>query len=249
MKPPETTLLGIDSATRGCAAAVLRGEQVLAEQSQPMDRGQAEALMPMIEKILKDACLRPEHLDCICVTYGPGAFTGLRIALAAARGMALALNVPCIGVTTFEAVAQGALESAAPDAPETLLVVIESKRDDVYAQLFSVNANTATPASDMFAADAAKLAELVASVDGPVEVVGDGAPRAFELFEQHLNGAGLEMDARVRLSTAPALPSGAVICRLGAQRFDPDTDSPPPQPLYLRPPDAKLPAAGGRLRP
>ncbi len=254
MKAPEITILGIDSATRGCAAAITRATAVLAEQNQPMDRGQAEALMPMIEDVLKTASLKPADLDAIAVTYGPGGFTGLRIALAAARGMALALNVPCIGVTTFEAVALGALELGGSDLTKALLVVIESKRDDVYAQLFSAHPSATPEAlSEPFAANSAKLKDLVDGFCGASELWGDGADRALEL----LAGVGIKVgitvgatdDVRIALSLAPELPSAAVICRLGAGRFDQDVDFHAPQPLYLRPPDAKLPQAGGRLRP
>ncbi|MCB2100253.1 MAG: tRNA (adenosine(37)-N6)-threonylcarbamoyltransferase complex dimerization subunit type 1 TsaB, partial [Rhodobacterales bacterium] len=105
------TLLALDSATGACSAAVRAGGALVAHRFQAMARGQAEALMPMAAEVLAEAGLTATDLDGVAVTRGPGAFTGLRIGLSAARGLALAAGVPCLGVTTFQALAE-----AVPDA-------------------------------------------------------------------------------------------------------------------------------------
>src|SRR3954469_5612836 len=100
-------ILALDTAGAACSVAVLRGVVVAASRSEPMARGHSEALMPMIRAAMRDAALEFDALDLIAATVGPGAFTGIRIGLAAARGLALAAGKPAVGVTSFEAVAEG----------------------------------------------------------------------------------------------------------------------------------------------
>ena len=100
-------LLALDTATAACSVALWRDGAVLARRFEAMLRGQSEALMPMVGAVLAEAGCGFKDLDAIAVTVGPGAFTGLRIGLAAARGMALAAELPLIGVTTLEAVVHG----------------------------------------------------------------------------------------------------------------------------------------------
>ena len=235
-----TTLLALDTATTGCSVCVWRdgpgvGGEVLAREAQEMARGQAQELMVMVDRVLNAAGIAPAALDAVAVTRGPGAFTGLRIALAAARGFAVALGVPCVGVTTLEAVAHNvALEER---EERQVLACIESKRDDIYVQLFS---STLEPLSEPLACDATALQGLFEAGERIV-VVGDAAARAFDML------AGADLDAV--LSAAPPLPDPAVIATLAAARLgDARVQPGAPSPLYLRPPDAKLPKAEGRMR-
>jgi tRNA threonylcarbamoyl adenosine modification protein YeaZ len=99
------SVLGLDATGSACSAALLRDDRALAHRFAAMERGQAEALVPMIASVLAEAALPVAALDLIAVTVGPGAFTGVRIGLAAARGLALASGVPALGVTSFAAVA------------------------------------------------------------------------------------------------------------------------------------------------
>ena len=115
-------ILALDSSSGACSAAVRLDGNTIARRFEIMERGQSERLMPMVKDLLDETGVAISDLDLIAVTVGPGAFTGLRIGLAAARGLALALGKPCFGVTTTQAVAAG----AAGDAP--LLVAIDSKR-------------------------------------------------------------------------------------------------------------------------
>ena len=97
-------VLAFDTSAAHCAVAVQRGDTVLASQHEAMARGQAERLVPMIKATLGDASIALSDVDRIGVGTGPGNFTGLRIAVATARGLALALGVPAIGVTAFDAI-------------------------------------------------------------------------------------------------------------------------------------------------
>lgn len=234
---PVLTLLALDSATTGCAVCVWRDGRVLAVEREVMARGQAQELMPMVDRVLAAAGVSPSDLSAVAVTRGPGAFTGLRIALAAARGFALALAVPCVGVTTLEAVAHGV--PAGERDGRTLLVCVESKREDLYVQVFSPALEAL---SEPLACDDAALVGLFEAGER-ILLAGDAAGRAAEILRR----AG--MDAV--LSDASPLPDPAIIAELAAvllSRGQSLDDFAAPEPLYLRPPDAKLPKAEGRLR-
>jgi len=232
--PSSLYILALDTATTGCSVTVWRGGDdfgdVLAHDARSMTRGQAEMLLPMVQDALHAAGIVPQNLDAIAVTRGPGAFTGMRIGLAAARGLALSLGIPCIGVTTLEAVARGVEGQEHP-----ILAAVESKREDIYVQVFDAKFN---PLGEPQAANGAALAELVGTT--PMVAVGDAAQRAQDML--HAEGV------QILLSEASQLPDTRVVARLAADRFVAEKDTPPPEPIYLRPPDAKLPQNQGRAR-
>lgn len=101
-------ILALDTALNACSAAILRSGIVLASRVEPMVKGQAERLAPMTRDLLLEAKIEPGEIDRLAVTRGPGAFTGLRIGLAYARGLAVALDRPCVGVSTLEVLAHAA---------------------------------------------------------------------------------------------------------------------------------------------
>src|SRR5580692_2116305 len=127
-------ILAIDTALDACAAAVLdtRASKLIAQESLPMKRGHAEALMPLIARVMKQASLAFTALDRIAVTTGPGSFTGLRVGLSAARGIALAAGKPVVGVTTLTAYA-APIVSANHAAP--VISAIDARHDHVYVQV------------------------------------------------------------------------------------------------------------------
>jgi tRNA threonylcarbamoyladenosine biosynthesis protein TsaB len=104
---PEKPLLAFDTSAAHCAAALLWRGQIVAQAREEMAKGQAERLMPMIEEMLASAGLHWRDLGAVAVGIGPGNFTGIRISVAAARGLALGLGVPAVGVTGPEALAYG----------------------------------------------------------------------------------------------------------------------------------------------
>ena len=104
---PDTLSLGFDTSAAHCAAALFNGQTILATHHQPMQRGQAEHLFPLIQSVLDQADVALADLGVIGVGIGPGNFTGIRIAVAAARGLSLSLGIPAIGVTAPEAAAYG----------------------------------------------------------------------------------------------------------------------------------------------
>ncbi|MBT5416312.1 MAG: tRNA (adenosine(37)-N6)-threonylcarbamoyltransferase complex dimerization subunit type 1 TsaB [Rhodospirillaceae bacterium] len=226
-------VLGLDSATAACSAALWRDGRILARRFRDMDRGQAEALVPMARDVVAEAGLEFTALDRVGVTVGPGAFTGLRIGLAAARGIALASGAELIGVTSLAAVAAAAFsEEEGGGAAGPLLVALETKRADLYVQLF---ADDETPMTEPFVARADAVASRLPAV--PARLAGDGAGSVSAAFA----AAGLAAPARC----AARAPDGAVVAVLAATRAETHVAA---EPIYLRPPQV-TPEPGPRGRP
>lgn len=217
-------ILAIDTASRALSIALGDGRGVSFAAHQLRSRGQAENLMPMIERGFRATNCTAADLTGLAVTVGPGTFTGLRIGLAAARAMRVALNIPLFGMTALEVLAADAARRF-PDRP--VLAALDARRDQVYAQMFR---RAEPPFAECWSAPVAVAAEGAAlmAVSGTV-LIGNGAA----LVASHVAGQtvvldGVEPDARhlLRLAAARSLPS----CPVQA-----------PGPLYLRAPDAKLP--------
>ena len=124
-------ILAFDTSAAHCAAAVVQGDRILAAREEPMATGQAERLMPLLAEVLAEAGAGWGDVVRIGVGTGPGNFTGVRIAVAAARGLALGLAVPAVGVTRFEALAHG--------LPRPLAVVEDARRGEVYLRVFDAD--------------------------------------------------------------------------------------------------------------
>ncbi len=185
--------------------------------SEPTLRGHQERLAPMTRDLMARAGLEFADLDRIGVTVGPGSFTGLRVGLAFAKGVAFALGRPCVGVGTLEALA-AIVEGGGPRA-----AVIGAGRGRVYLQLFDAAASLSGPDILSLEAAAARLVEIYASAE--VIVTGPGA----ELVAGALPGA------IVRPQAAPDPRAVALVAAAAPLA--------PPRPLYLRPPDATAKAA------
>jgi tRNA threonylcarbamoyladenosine biosynthesis protein TsaB len=210
-------VLGLDTALAACSVAVTRDGEVLAAASEPMLRGHQERLAPMVQEVMAEAGLAFAALDRVGVTVGPGSFTGLRVGLAFAKGLGLALGRTCVGVGTLEALA------ASAPGPGLTAAVIDARRGQVYLQAFADGAAVMAPDSLPVETAAARLAELWRG--GPLRLVGPGAPL--------LAGIAPEVFVIERGAADPT-----AVCVLAAGRTT------PARPLYLRAPDAKLP--GGR---
>ena len=232
-------ILALDTAMSACSVALWRGAGVDAGRFAAMERGQSEALMPMVMEVLGEAGSTVAELDLIAVTVGPGAFTGIRIGLAAARGMALAAKLPCLGVTTLDVVAEGVGRDL--PAGRAVLVALNAKRKDVYAQAFTGGLEPLGPPRAVLARDLAHMVEASKTGAGPVTVVGDATLEAVAALAE----SGVDAVP----ADAPGISDARVLAAIAAGRWRPGMVSPPPAPLYLRPPDATLPRNGGRRRP
>ena len=224
-------VLGFDTSAGACSAAVLGADGAIrAHCRRILERGHAEALMPMLQEVLAAAAVDFAMLGLLAVTTGPGTFTGIRIGLAAARGLALASGLPLLGVTSFDAVA--AAVSAEARAGRTLLVAIDSRRDDLFVQSFNPQNEPLGPALAVVAQDLAAVAPA-----GDIVIAGDAAARAAGL----LKAAG--RDAVVARDPGP--PDAVQVVQLARRRWQPDQPQPLPRPTYLRAPDVTLPAPTG----
>src|SRR5262249_29216388 len=128
-------VLAFDTTGSACSAALLRDDALVASRQSAMERGHAQALPLMVREVMRAAGIDFAAPDLVGVTVGPGAFTGIRIGLATARGLGLAACLPVFGITTFAAVAA----AANPRAQLPLVVALESRRDDLFVQRFTAD--------------------------------------------------------------------------------------------------------------
>jgi tRNA threonylcarbamoyladenosine biosynthesis protein TsaB len=212
-------VLAADTALGACSVAVLDGDRMLAHRFVAMERGHAEALAPMVDAMMKDAGLDFGALERLAVTVGPGTFTGQRVGLALMRAMRLALKIPLAGVTTLEVMARAAV---AETGLAKAAAIHDARRDEAYLLLRDGDANPLEPIVLPFSEALARIAAF-----GTCALAGTGAPQAASAL-----GPGFTLSS-IRQ------PDALWVARLAAGRPSPDTV---PGPLYLRAPDAKLPA-------
>jgi tRNA threonylcarbamoyl adenosine modification protein YeaZ len=221
-------ILAIDTALGACAAAVLDSQAgaILASESLGMVRGHAEAVMPLIARVMDAARAEFVELNRIAVTVGPGSFTGLRVGISAARGIALAAGRPVIGLSTLSALAAPHVAARSGD---TIIAAIDARNEQVYFQVFAPNGVTVvTPRLD-------RVRAAVRAVPvGPTVITGSGAT---------LVAAHWPSGSPVPRVEDHAAPDIGWVARLGAAAQE---EGAPPKPFYLRRPDAR-PQDAGRL--
>jgi tRNA threonylcarbamoyladenosine biosynthesis protein TsaB len=212
-------ILAIDTALEACAAGIIEmPDRVLAEESAAMTRGHAEALMPLLARVMDRAALGFPDLDRIAVTVGPGSFTGLRVGIAAARGIALAAGKPAVGVSTLAAFAAPYL---APDMTRPVVAAVDARHDHVYVEVFGPGGRIlVTPRL-------VPIADAVRAASGASVIVGSGAA---------VMGRGWREGSPLPAIETQASPPIASVARLGAAA---DAARALPKPLYLRRPDAR----------
>ena len=229
------TVLAIDTSTAACSAALWQGGAVRARRYEVLGRGHAENLMAMIDDVNREAGVAPDALTLIAVTTGPGAFTGIRLGLATARGLALALGIPCAGFTTTETMA--AAVRAEPG--EAVVAVLDSKRGDFYVQVFDGEGQALSAAA---VASAEGLAGIVAAA----VPAGAGCVLAGDVQE---DAAKIIASAGFRVRPSEVVtPDAGVLAGLAAGRGEAGAAPARPAPLYLRPADATPAKRGGRIR-
>ncbi len=215
-------VLAIDTALAACSAAVLDTAYggIVASESLPMLRGHAEALMPLLARVMKASGMAFRDLDRIVVTTGPGSFTGLRVGLSAARGIALATGMPAVGVSTLSAYAAPYL---GVDDKSPVVAAIDARHDHVYLQVFAPGGRTIVAPRLAALRDAVRAASETAAC-----IVGSAAQAV---------AAGLGKTAPPPVTIdARAAPDIAWVAQTGA--VAPEA-SEPPKPQYLRAPDAQ----------
>ena len=215
-------VLAIDTALEACSVAVLDTERAagIAHELIPMVRGHAEALIPLIARVLDRARLTFSEIDRIAVTTGPGSFTGLRVGISAARGIALATGKPAVGLSTLAAYSAPLI---AADDMMPVVAVIDARHDHVYLQVFGPGGRTI-------------VAPRLVPLREALRVAATGAPR---LVGTAANMLAAAWPAGERPPTSVAqlqAPDIDWVARLGAAAA---VTGQPPKPLYLRAPDAQ----------
>lgn len=220
------TCFGACSVAAGCLDSAVG--LPLGHEFELRQTGHAEALMPMVERVMVRSGFSFVDIDRIAVTTGPGSFTGMRIGIAAARALSLATGAPVIGLPTLKVMAETARRLQAlsePDLPlpPVLMIAVDARKEQVYAQMFGAGFDTHAAAAVLSPADAASLVPA-----GAVAVAGSGAT----LLAQHIDRS--RTDA---IFLFPELqPNAACLLSLA---YDAPANESPVRPLYLRPPDAK----------
>jgi tRNA threonylcarbamoyladenosine biosynthesis protein TsaB len=224
------TLLAMDTGQAACSVALWRDGCVAAHRYAPMPKGHAAALVPMIEEVQAEAGFAFADLDAVAVTIGPGTFTGLRVGLATARGIAVAADKPLIGVTTLEALAWS-VRGPAVEQSALIAASFDARRNEAYLQSFDARGK---PLSEPMLTNLDRCEAEIPSLPGrSVLSVGTGA---------HLIGEKLREAGRaVIVSESTPFPDARAVAEIASGREALLGDL--PGPLYLRAPDAKLPKA------
>ena len=221
-------LLGLDTATPAVTVALHDGGQPLAQLVTVDAHRHAELLAPAIAKVIADAGASPGDLTGIVVGVGPGPYTGLRVGLVTARVLGAALGIPVYGLCSLDAIAADVVAGGDEELDGDFLVATDARRRELYwARYDSAGRRTVGP-----------------EVSKPAEIPASGLPAAGEgpmLYPEVLpDGLG------------PAYPAAATLCRIAVAAIaagDPDKVLLPPDPLYLRRPDAREPGTPKRVTP
>ena len=220
-------ILALDTSMGACSAAVLRADgggtaRVLHSREQMMERGHAEALMPMVAEIMQEAGLDFPALDLIAATTGPGSFTGVRIAIAAARALALVTRAKLYGTDSLTVMARAAQTSGVTlRAP--FAIAVDARRGMLYLGLYDETGRKLEGPMLIAPDDAAEKLTPAFKV-----AVGSGAGPLAEAVAQR--------GTRIEAAMQDLQPGAGVLAEIA---FEADETIPVLRPLYLRPPDAK----------
>jgi tRNA threonylcarbamoyladenosine biosynthesis protein TsaB len=222
-------VLALETSTLAGGVALVDSERLIAEYLLDVSVTHSERLMGTVDRVLADARWTPRDLQGIAVSIGPGSFTGLRVGVSAAKGLALALGIPIAAVPTLDAMA-----AAVPWAALAVCPVVRARRDEVYASLYRHDADGLRREWEYLAA---APAEIAARLSEPTLVIGDGA---LAVDSPHVR----------RLPPPHRLPSPACVAVLGRERLrlGEGVGAAELTPLYLRPSQAELRRRAATIR-
>ena len=218
-------ILALDTALPAVSACVYDAgtQTVLASESLPMERGHAETLLPLVHRVMDQVEGGFDMIERVAVTVGPGSFTGIRVALSAARAFGLALDIPVVGVSTLAAFAAPLVMDPRPG---TIVSAIDARHGQVYMQACASNGAVLVPA-------------CVAPVDEVFDKLGFGTFRVTGSAAAILALKGNARHLDVQIEGETLAPQISFVARLGALA---EPTGAPPSPLYIKPPDVKPPA-------
>ena len=213
------TLIAIETSTESCSAALLRDGKLI-ERSELAPRRHAELILPMVESLLDEAGVSRRQLDAVAVGRGPGAFTGVRLAISVAQGLALALDIPVVPVSSLAALAQ-----AAPAREGAILAVIDARMGEIYAGTFQ---RTADGLVEPVSAESVGLAsELV--LPNTDCIVGSG-------WLAYADALAARLPAVPKFADGARYPQARAVAQLAAPQFAAGRSVAPEHalPVYLR---------------
>lgn len=172
-------LLALECSAAAAGVALYEEERLLAEQFCNIPQTHSATLLPMAEALLRQTGVRSEEIGCYAISSGPGSFTGLRIGIAAVKGMAFPHNTPCIGVSTLEAIAYGLLGYEG-----TIAAVMDARCRQVYGALFEAHNGELHRITEDAGIAITELAGQMRPCPGPIWLAGDGAALVFDTLKE-----------------------------------------------------------------
>lgn len=224
--------LVLEGSAAAASCALLEDQKVLGEFFVNIPQTHSQTLLPMAESLLKTCGTAPGELDFFAVTRGPGSFTGLRIAIAAAKGLAMAAGKPCVGVSTLEGLARNLAGFEG-----TAAAVMDARCGQLYAGLFSLEGGEVIRAEEDCAVSIGELGEKLERIKKPVFLVGDGAELCYnKLMETKSAGDRLRLaPPHLRYQRAAAVGAAALAAWIRGEALDAGELVP----AYLRLPQAE----------
>ena len=222
-------ILALETSAKAVSAAVTEDGRVLASGYQDTGLTHSRTLMPIVEHLFRNTDLSPESVDAVAVAVGPGSFTGIRIGVSAAKGLAFALDKPAVGVSTLAAMARNA-----SFAGGLIVCAMDARRQQIYNALFAAEDGVLTRLTPDRAVSLADLAEELRGDPRPKTVVGDGAAMCADFLE----AAGVPC----RLAPPHLVMQNAMSVALEAEDLAARGELVSAQdlsPVYLRPPQAQ----------
>ncbi|MFM5225574.1 tRNA (adenosine(37)-N6)-threonylcarbamoyltransferase complex dimerization subunit type 1 TsaB [Aeromonas veronii] len=181
----ELKILAVDTATEACSAALLVGDKLFSRWEET-PRDHTRKILPMVQAVLEDAGISLSDLDAIAFGRGPGSFTGVRIGISVAQGLAFGAGVPLIGISTLAAMAQGAYRL---DGAQQVLTAIDARMNEVYFGRYELIDGRMQLVGDEVVSEPAALVDVRGKLAGPATCVGTG----FETYGETLSGLADEL--------------------------------------------------------